>query len=279
MRKALSTVGLLVLSFISAPSFSHGNEKYSACELSRIVSGRYGGKAENAIFYCWNPNDPDAGIGIGIPGSPDMIPMEEMPNIEPMEMPEGPMERPEVPMEMPSFDETPSEMSPADMSPAGRIVENQDFNGDQLIGGKIEVVRTIFPGNDKFDRGLYEFKATKSSGSEIYGGLVISGMGLQPGDTILENDTIKILDNQSREFPAYRDVIAMYTITRGIALSYYKNSVLMEQAFGFRRKENILRPFGKPRKATENPKMGGDICYREERMDYDFDGNLIIGCN
>ena len=120
MRKALSTVGLLVLSFISAPSFSHGNEKYSACELSRIVSGRYGGKAENAIFYCWNPNDPDAGIGIGIPGSPDMIPMEEMPNIEPMEMPEGPMERPEVPMEMPSFDETPSEMSPADMSPAGR---------------------------------------------------------------------------------------------------------------------------------------------------------------
>ena len=147
------------------------------------------------------------------------------------------------------------------------------------FGGKIEVVRTIFPGNDKLKLGLYEFKATKSSGSEIYGGLVISGMGLQPGDTILESDTIKILDNQSREFPAYRDVIAMYTITRGIALSYYKNSVLMEQAFGFRRKENILRPRGKPRKATENPKMGGDICYREERMDYDFDGNLIIGCN
>ena len=96
MRKALSTVGLLVLSFISAPSFSHGNEKYSACELSRIVSGRYGGKAENAIFYCWNPNDPDAGIGIGIPGSPDM---------EPMEMPRGIGEFPDRgPMEMPSFE-------------------------------------------------------------------------------------------------------------------------------------------------------------------------------
>ena len=143
------------------------------------------------------------------------------------------------------------------------------------------VVRTIFPGNDKFDRGLYEFKATKSSGSEIYGGLVISEMGLQPGDTILENDAIKILDRAGRQFPAYRDVIGMYTITRGIALIYYKNSVLMEQASRFKRKENILilKLTGKPRKATENAKMGGDICYREERMDYDFDGNLIIGCN
>ena len=108
MRKALATVGLLVLSFIPAPSFSHGNEKYSACELSRIVNGTYGGKAENAIFYCWDPNDPDAGIGIGIPGSPDMEPM-EMPSMELMEMPERPME-------MPSFES----MSPADMSPAGR---------------------------------------------------------------------------------------------------------------------------------------------------------------
>ena len=68
MRKALATVGLLVLSFIPAPSFSHGNEKYSECELSRIVSGVYGGKAENAIFYCWNPNDP------GIEGPNDPMP-------------------------------------------------------------------------------------------------------------------------------------------------------------------------------------------------------------
>ena len=102
MKKALASIGLLVLSFIPAPSFSHGNEKYSACELSRIVNGTYGGKAENAIFYCWDPNDPDAGIGIGIPGSSDMVPMEEMPSFEPMEMP--------------SFES----MSPADMSPAGR---------------------------------------------------------------------------------------------------------------------------------------------------------------
>ena len=115
MKKALATVGLLVLSFIPAPSFSHGNEKYSACELSRIVSGRYGGKAENAIFYCWNPNDPDVGIGIGIPqgihpeeGIPDMEPM-EMPSMEPTEMPSI------EPMEMPDIDL----MLPADMSPAG----------------------------------------------------------------------------------------------------------------------------------------------------------------
>ena len=134
MRKALATVGLLVLSFISAPSFSHGNEKYSACELSRIVSGCYGGKAENAIFYCWNPNDPDAGIGIGIPGSPDMEPMEmprgigEFPDRGPMEMPEGPMEMRGIPSieptEMPSFEPPsyqPSRCSQLDM----RIQENK----------------------------------------------------------------------------------------------------------------------------------------------------------
>ena len=125
MRKELASVGLLVLSFISAPSFSHGNEKYSACELSRIVNGRYGGKAENAIFYCWDPNDPDAGIGI--PGIPDMEPM-EMPSMEPMEMPEGPMEMrgiPSVePTEMPSFEPPsyqPSRCSQLDM----RIQENK----------------------------------------------------------------------------------------------------------------------------------------------------------
>ena len=125
MRKELASVGLLVLSFIPAPSFSHGNEKYSACELSRIVNGRYGGKAENAIFYCWDPNDPDAGIGI--PGIPDMEPM-EMPSMEPMEMPEGPMEMRGIPSieptEMPSFEPPsyqPSRCSQLDM----RIQENK----------------------------------------------------------------------------------------------------------------------------------------------------------
>ena len=125
MRKELASVGLLVLSFIPAPSFSHGNEKYSACELSRIVNGTYGGKAENAIFYCWDPNDPDAGIGI--PGIPDMEPM-EMPSMEPMEMPEGPMEMRGIPSieptEMPSFEPPsyqPSRCSQLDM----RIQENK----------------------------------------------------------------------------------------------------------------------------------------------------------
>ena len=106
MKKALASIGLLVLSFIPAPSFSHGNEKYSACELSRIVNGTYGGKAENAIFYCWDPNDPDAGIGI--PGIPDMEPM-EMPSFES-----------ESPADMSPADMSPADMSPADMSPAGR---------------------------------------------------------------------------------------------------------------------------------------------------------------
>ena len=117
MRKALATVGLLVLSFIPAPSFSHGNEKYSACELHGIVSGMYGGKAANAIFVCWDPNDPDVGIGIG--GIPDMEPMEKpiferpkIPSYEPSdyspktEMPifERPKMPSNVPMEKPIFD-------------------------------------------------------------------------------------------------------------------------------------------------------------------------------
>ena len=106
MRKELASVGLLVLSFIPAPSFSHGNEKYSACELSRIVNGTYGGKAENAIFYCWDPNDPDAGIGI--PGIPDMEPM-EMPSMEPTKIRSiEPVETPDIEL-----------MLPGDMSPSG----------------------------------------------------------------------------------------------------------------------------------------------------------------
>ena len=166
-------------------------------------------------------------------------------------------------------------------------VENQDFNGDQLIGvaiegdqligGKIEVVRTIFPGNDKLERGLYEFKATKSSGSEIYGGLVISGMGLQPGDTISEKDAIRILDIEGREFSAYRDVIGMYYPFRkkNVALLYYKNGVLLEQGLMFFNRDIVrsLRSYGKPCKPKKS------FCYYEKKMDYDFDGNLIIGCN
>ena len=145
------------------------------------------------------------------------------------------------------------------------------------IGGKIEVVRTIFPGNDKLERGLYEFKATKSSGSEIYGGLVISGMGLQPGDTISEKDAIRILDIEGREFSAYRDVIGMYYPFRkkNVALLYYKNGVLLEQGLMFFNRDIVrsLRSYGKPCKPKKS------FCYYEKKMDYDFDGNLIIGCN
>ena len=145
------------------------------------------------------------------------------------------------------------------------------------FGGKIEVVRTIFPGNDKLKMGLYEFKATKSSGSEIYGGLVISGMGLQPGDTISEKDAIRILDIEGREFSAYRDVIGMYYPFRkkNVALLYYKNGVLLEQGLMFFNRDIVrsLRSYGKPCKPKKS------FCYYEEKMDYDFNGNLIIGCN
>ena len=141
------------------------------------------------------------------------------------------------------------------------------------FGGKIEVVRTIFPGNDKLKMGLYEFKATKSSGSEIYGGLVILRMGLQPGDTILEKDAIKILDIEGREFYAYRDVIGMYIPRKkNIALLYYKNGVLLEQGFKVF-KRSIFLQYGNPCKPTKS------FCYYEKKMDYDFDGNLIIGCD
>ena len=131
MRKALATVGLLVLSFIPAPSFSHGNEKYSACELHGIVSGMYGGKAANAIFVCWDPDDPDVGRGIpgmGIGEFPDRGPgmgIGEFPGMGIGEFPDrGPMEMPSnVPMEKPIFDRRsiePTEMEELEEMPGSK---------------------------------------------------------------------------------------------------------------------------------------------------------------
>ena len=165
-------------------------------------------------------------------------------------------------------------------------VENQDFNGDQLIGVaiegdqligvKIKVLKTIFPGNDKFDRGLYEIKASKASGCEIEetNGLVISEMGLQPGDTILENDATKILDKKGELYPS-SGVIGVLPIKRsgGIALLFYEYDELRLMGFRQPKTASSLLQFGKSRRAEKS------FCYYEEKMDYDFDGNLIIGCN
>ena len=163
-------------------------------------------------------------------------------------------------------------------------VENQDFNGDQLIGVaiegdqligvKIKVLKTIFPGNDKFDRGLYEIKASKASGCEIEetNGLVISEMGLQPGDTILENDATKILDKHGELYPS-SGVIGVLPIKNGIALLFYEYDELRLMGFRQPKAASSLFKFGKSRRAKKS------FCYYEEKMDYDFNGNLIIGCN
>ena len=162
-------------------------------------------------------------------------------------------------------------------------VENQDFNGDQLIGVaiegdqligvKIKVLKTIFPGNDKFDRGLYEIKASKASGCEIEetNGLVISEMGLQPGDTILENDATKVLDKKGELYPS-SGVIGVLPIKNGITLLVYEYDELRLMGFRQRKAASSLFKFGKSRRAKS-------FCYYEEVMDYDFNGNQIIGCN
>ena len=163
-------------------------------------------------------------------------------------------------------------------------VENQDFNGDQLIGVaiegdqligvKIKVLKTIFPGNDKFDRGLYEIKASKASGCEIEetNGLVISEMGLQPGDTILENDAISLLDRRRELYPS-SDVIGVVPIKNGIALLVYEYGKFRAKNFRKHPSSTYFRETGKSRRPEKL------FCHYEEVMDYDFNGNQIIGCN
>ena len=163
-------------------------------------------------------------------------------------------------------------------------VENQDFNGDQLIGVaiegdqligvKIKVLKTIFPGNDKFDRGLYEIKASKASGCEIEetNGLVISEMGLQPGDTILENDATKILDKKGELYPS-SGVIGVLPIKNGITLLVYEYGKPRLMNFRNPKASSFFRKSGKSRRLKKL------FCHYEEVMDYDFNGNQISGCN
>ena len=129
------------------------------------------------------------------------------------------------------------------------------------FGGKIEVVRTIFPGNDKFKMGLYEIKNDKKS-------LILAEMGLVAGATPFEEEAI--IDRHRQPYPG-RKAVGMYPIKRGFALlEQQADGRLTKQ--GFREKRGVYRAFGKPRKAK-------NLCHYEEKIDFDFDSNLIIGCN
>ena len=144
------------------------------------------------------------------------------------------------------------------------IEADQDFNGDQLIGDvdtdvDIEVGRTIFPGNDEFDIGLYEIKEKKS--------LIMAEMDLRPGETPFEDEAI--LDRSGQPYPGGK-AVGMYPIKRGFALlEQQADGRLTKQ--GFREKRGVLRAFGKPRKAKR-------LCYYEEKIDFDFDNNQRVGC-
>ncbi len=102
MKKILGFAGAIALSIIPTPSFSHGNAKYSACAFSRVVSGIYGGKAENAIFYCWDPNDPPL-AGVPQPSFPNFEPA-PFPNFEPAPFPDF---EPAPPPPFPDFEPAP----------------------------------------------------------------------------------------------------------------------------------------------------------------------------
>ena len=97
-------------------------------------------------------------------------------------------------------------------------------------------------------------------------------MGLQPGDTILENDATKILDKKGELYPS-SGVIGVLPIKNGITLLVYEWDG-KPRLMNFRnpKSSSFFRKSGKSRRAKKS-------CYYEEKMDYDFDGNLIIGCN
>ena len=148
---------------------------------------------------------------------------------------------------------------------AYEVDAQQDFNGDQLIGDvdtdvDIEIGRTVFPGDDKFDMGLYEIKDTNKS-------LIMAEMDLRPGETPFEDEAI--LDRSGQPYPGGK-AVGMYPIKRGFALLEQQADGRLTQQ-GFREKRGVLRAFGKPRKAKR-------LCYYEEKIDFDFDNNQKVGC-
>ena len=98
-------------------------------------------------------------------------------------------------------------------------------------------------------------------------------MGLQAGDTILENDATKLLLGPRRGFYPSKGVIGMFPLKRSIALLVYEYGKPRLMGFSKPKASSSLFKSGKSRRPKKS------FCYYEEKMDYDFDGNLIIGCN
>ena len=144
------------------------------------------------------------------------------------------------------------------------IEADKDFNGDQVIGENdneddLEIKRVVFPGSDEFDVGLYEVKEK--------GSLILAEMDLRPGETPFEDEAI--LDRSGKPYAGGK-AVGLYQIKRGFALlEQQADGRLTKQ--GFREKRGNLRAFGKPRRAQR-------LCKYEQKMEFDFDNNQVIGC-
>ena len=137
-----------------------------------------------------------------------------------------------------------------------------DFTNDGIIGkphsgkGDPEISRVIFPGNEEYDKGLYQMQD---------GTLLFAEPDLIPGDSPFEDEVIYGKDGKPLDIP---NVVGIYPIRSGFSLVQIDDKgKYIEQGFKFGRKGP--QPFGKPRKIKSIDKT-------EERIQFDINNDQKI---
>ncbi len=137
-----------------------------------------------------------------------------------------------------------------------------DINGDGLIGEQFddeaEVKSVLFsPEPDVNDRSIYELTT---------GEVVIAEIGVQPGEIPFESDSLSSADGN---FIAADTVVGLIGTKKGEAVIFKKeNSYFMQE---YKWVGRGLKPKGQQRDITRR------IYEFEDREDYDFSGDSIIG--
>ena len=140
--------------------------------------------------------------------------------------------------------------------------EGIDINGDGLIGEQFddeaEVKLVLFsPDPDVNDRSIYELTT---------GAVVIGEIGVQPGEIPFEFDS---LSNADGTFITADGVVGLIGTKKGEAVIFKKeNGYFMQE---YKSVGRGLKPKGKQRDITRR------IYEIEDREDYDFTGDSIIG--
>ena len=137
-----------------------------------------------------------------------------------------------------------------------------DFTDDGIIGkphsgkGDPEISRVIFPGNEKYDEGLYQMQD---------GSLVFAEPDLDPGDTPFEDTVIFGKNGQPYQTP---NVVGIYPIRSGFSLVQVDDTgKYVEQ--GFKDGRRGLMAFGKMRKIKNIEKL-------EKRIQFDINNDQKI---